>query len=511
MKYIMLFSWRQQLSVLLLVFSVAWARGNETPNVLLISIDDLNDWVGCLGGNSQASTPHIDRLAERGILFSNAHCQAPICNPSRTSFMLGLRPSTTGIYVNRPWFRLTKRNVNRTTMSQYFGQHGYKTITAGKIYHGSRVDKASFQLTGPRPGQRLSIDERLVPDIGSSSKLWDFGPQVYDEREFGDAVTASWVIEQLRKEHAKPFFMAAGFYRPHVPFYAPQRFFDSHPLRAVHTPDVKQDDCDDLPTAALELTNLTVPPSHSWFVENNQWKPAVQAYLASVSFTDAQVGRLLDALDHSPHAHNTIVVLFSDHGFHLGEKQRWAKQSLWERSTRVPLIISLPNGLQGKTCKRPVELLSIYPTLLDLCGLPARDDLEGVSLKPLLNDPEAVWEHVAVTTYQRNNHAVRSQHYRYIRYADGSEELYDHRVDPHEWNNLAGHAGMSPLIKQHAAWLPHQNVLEARVSVKNSAAPRNSAPPGNSVTPGSSAPSERGAAPNSMRRSGNGNQKPKIK
>ena len=492
------------LCLLLTVTCTTCAVGNEPPNVLLISIDDLNDWVGCLGGNTQASTPNIDRLAERGVLFSNAHCQAPICNPSRTSLMLGLRPSTTGIYVNRPWFRLTKRNVNRTTLSQYFGEHGYETITTGKIYHSSRVDKASFQLVGPRPGQRLPIDDCLVPDIESSSKLWDFGPQVYEEQKFGDAVTASWAVRQIEKKHSRPFFLATGFYRPHVPFYAPQRFFDSHPLGKVHTPDVKQDDCDDLPPAALALTDHTVPPSHAWFVEKKQWKPAVQAYLASVSFTDAQVGRLLDALDRSPNAHNTIVVLFSDHGFHLGEKQRWAKQSLWERSTRVPLIISVPHGLQGKVCKRPVELLSIYPTLLQLCGLPTRDDLEGVSLQPLLNDPDAAWQHVAMTTYQRNNHAVRSQHYRYIRYADGSEEFYDHRVDPHEWKNLAGQAGMAPLLKQHAAWLPHLNATEARVSVKKPAPKKK--PASLKKTKKSAQPSRsgRGAPPASGRQSDSG-------
>ncbi|MDB4664653.1 sulfatase [bacterium] len=473
---------RQHLCVCLVAVSTACAMGNEPPNVLLISIDDLNDWVGCLGGNTQTRTPNIDRLAERGVLFSNAHCQAPICNPSRTSLMLGLRPSTTGIYVNRPWFRLTRRNVNRTTMSQYFGEHGYKTMTAGKIYHASRVDKASFQVVGPRPGQRLPIDECLIPDIGSSSKLWDFGPQVYDEQKFGDAVTAAWVVKQINKKHTKPFFLAAGFYRPHVPFYAPQRFFDSHPLGSIHTPDVKQSDCDDLPSAALKLTDNSVPPSHDWFVQQNQWKPAVQAYLASVSFADAQVGKLLDALDQSPYAHNTIVVLFSDHGFHLGEKERWAKQSLWERSTRVPLIVSVPHGLQGKVCKRPVELLSIYPTLLKLCDLPVRHELEGVSLQPLLDNPDAVWEHVAMTTYQRNNHAVRSQHYRYIRYADGSEEFYDHRVDPHEWNNLASQPGIAPLLKQHAGRLPHSNASEARVSIKKSVQPQ---PPKRGTLPAS--------------------------
>ena len=474
---------RRSLFALLVLINMTAAVGNEHPNVLLISIDDLNDWVGCLGGHPQASTPNIDRLAQRGVLFTNAHCQAPICNPSRTSLMLGMRPSTTGIYVNRPWFRLTQRNAERTTLSQYFGEQGYETLTAGKIYHGSRVDQPSFQVVGPRPGQRLEIDACLVPDIGSRSKLWDFGAQTYDEQKFGDAVTATWAVQQLERAHKRPFFLATGFYRPHVPFYAPPRFFDAHPLGSVQTPEVKDHDRDDLPTAAFALTDNSTPPSHDWFVKQHQWKPAVQAYLASVSFTDAQVGRLLDALDKSPHANNTIVVLFSDHGFHLGEKERWAKQSLWERSTRVPLIISVPHGLRGKRCNRPVELLSLYPTLLELCGLPMRKHLEGISLNPLLEDPQSPWKHMALTTYQRNNHAVRSEHYRYIRYADGSEEFYDHRVDPHEWNNLASQPGVKPLIQQHADWLPTTNAPEAKIKI-NGPAKKKAGQRGNQPTPG---------------------------
>lgn len=433
-------------------------QAEKQPNVLLIAIDDLNDWTGCLGGHPQASTPHIDALAKRGTLFTNAHCQAPICNPSRTSVMLGLRPSTTGIYLNRPWFRTTKRNRDRVTLPQYFREQGYVTLTTGKIYHGSRVDEASFEVVGPRPGQRQKIDERLVDIEGTRSGLWDYGPQQYAEEKFGDFVDASWAIEQLEAKHEKPFFLAVGLYRPHVPWYAPQRFFDERPVDDVQLPKVQDDDRKDLPTAAIDLTNNPTPPAHDWFVSQHQWKPAVQAFLASTSFTDAQVGRMLAAIDKSKYSQNTIVVLFSDHGFHLGEKQRWAKQSLWERSTHVPFIICRPGQTEGQRCSRPVELLSIYPTLLELCGLPPREDLEGVSLLPLLENPEAEWDHPAITTYHRNNHAVRSEHFRYIRYADGSEELYDHRDDPREWNNLAGDAKYADLIKKHAKWLPEVNV-----------------------------------------------------
>jgi arylsulfatase A-like enzyme len=451
------------LLIVLSGFLTSYAQAaNQKPNVLLIAIDDLNDWVGCLDGHPQASTPHIDALAKRGTLFTNAHCQAPICNPSRTSLMLGLRPSTTGIYVNQPWFRATKRNQDRVTLTQYFRQHDYLTLTTGKIYHGSKVDKPSFEIVGPLPGQRLKIDERLVTIGNTRSGLWDYGAQKYEEEKFGDFVDASWGIEQLQKDHDKPFFLAVGLYRPHVPWYAPQRFFDQHPLEKVMLPKVLDNDRDDLPSAALELTDNPTPPAHDWFVSQNQWKPAVQAFLASSSFTDDQVGRLLKALDQSQHADNTIVVLYSDHGFHLGEKQRWAKQSLWERSTRVPFIIYQPGQKTGQRCAQPVELMSIYPTLLELCGLPSKSDLEGVSLSPLLDNPDSEWDHPAITTYQQNNHAVRSRDFRYIRYADGSEELYDHRNDPKEWKNLAVDPKYREIMDEHAKWLPATNVSDAR-------------------------------------------------
>lgn len=442
-----------------LVGSSAAVMAAERPNVLLIAIDDLNDWVGCLGGHPDASTPNIDALAKRGMLFTNAHCQAPICNPSRTSVMLGLRPSTTGIYVNRPWFRTTPRNRDRVTLSEYFREHGYETATTGKIYHGSRVDEKSFEIVGPRPGQRLKIDERLTRIEGRAG-LWDYGPQQYPEKRFGDHVTTSWAVDRLRAEHDRPFLLAVGLYRPHVPWYAPQRFFDAMPSEEVDLPRVRDDDREDLPPSAVKLTDNPTPPPHDWFVRSGQWREAVRAYLASASFTDAQVGRLLKALENGPNADDTIVVLFSDHGFHLGEKQRWAKQSLWERSTRVPFVVRRPSDREGQRCSKPVELLSIYPTLASLCGLPVPEGLEGTDLTPLLDDPSADWERPALTTYQRNNHAVRSEHYRYVRYADGGEELYDHREDPREWTNLAADPKYRDVIAEHAKWLPVENVAD---------------------------------------------------
>ena len=439
--------------------------GADRPNVLLIAVDDLNDWVSCLKGHPDARTPNIDRLARRGVLFTNAHCQAPICNPSRTSFMTGLRPSTTGIYMNSPWFRNTAANKNRVTLTQHFSRQGYRTYATGKIYHGSRVDAPSFAVNGPRPGQRLGLDEQVQTELESRSRLWDFGPQTYDESKFGDFVTATWAIQELGTEQPKPFFLAVGFYRPHVPWYAPKRIFDQIDHLKLQLPPVKKNDVDDLPELARKITFNALPPSQDWWDQGDRWKRGIEAYLASTRFTDEQVGRLLDALDAGPHARNTIIIFLSDHGFFLGEKRRWAKQSLWERATRVPFIVAVPGGATGR-CSRPVELLSVYPTLIELCGIEARPELEGASLVPLLKDPAAAWDRPAITTFGRDNHAVRSERWRYIRYSDGSEELYDHTRDPNEWTNLAGDPKLARIKKEHAAWSPNVNVPDARNSAR---------------------------------------------
>ena len=424
--------------VILLEFgtSPSFAK-SDRPNVLLIAVDDLNDWVGCLGGHSQTLTPNIDRLATRGMLFTNAHCQGTMCNPSRISLLWGRRPSSTGFYSNRyPVSKEPKFLKSHVSLPAHFAASGYKTLTAGKVFHGGATLQKHFHVVGPRPGQWLKgLDKKVHDKPKGWHGTWDFGPQDYDESKFTDHVVATWVTEQLGNRHAKPFFLAVGFYRPHVPFFPPRRIYDT--FQNVQLPRVVNDDWNDIPDAArmVSMSNPKIP-THDWMRENGRWEQAVHAYLACVQWTDEQLGRVLDALDNGPHAKNTIVVLFSDHGYHLGEKQRWSKFSLWERTTHVPLIISVPGGVNGKS-SRPVELLSIYPTLIDLCGLTGNSMLEGVSLRPLLEDPKADWEHVAISTLGQNNHAVRDDRWRYIRYADGSEELYDHQTDPNEWNNIA--------------------------------------------------------------------------
>ncbi|MFN3192488.1 MAG: sulfatase [Aureliella sp.] len=440
--------------IALLVTTPALAAADATtqPNVLLISVDDLNDWTGCLGGHPQAKTPHIDRLANRGTLFANAHCQSPVCNPSRASLMTGRYPHTSGVYFLSPDLKSAPVLKDLVTLPESFAQHGYKTMAVGKLFHGG--DRRFFQEYGgnnggfgPRPKRKISQPH--------GHPLWDWG--AYPERDelMPDMKAAQWAVAKLQEKHDKPFFMGVGFYRPHVPMYAPKPWFDMHPLDQIVLPKVQSDDRSDLSQYAINLTNLEhVSPEHSWVESSGQWPHAVQSYLASTTFADHCVGLVLDALDQSPYANNTIVVLFSDHGFHLGEKQRWAKRSLWEDGTRVPLIIAGPGINKQQVCNRPAELIDIYPTLLDLANLPDDDDQEGQSLVPLLDQPESEWSYPAITSFGKGNYSIRSTRYRYIRYVDGSEELYDHETDPNEWFNLADREAVTEVIASHARYLP---------------------------------------------------------
>jgi len=423
----------------------------DRPNILMISIDDLNDWVGCLGGHPQAKTPNIDRLAETGTLFENAHCQSPVCNPSRASMMTGRYPHTTGIYFLSPDLTNAPALKGVQTMPQVFAANGYKTMAAGKIFH--RGDGRFFQKYQPTGGFGPTPSEKISQPHGHP--LWDWGAYPIDDDMMPDMKAAQWACGQLNKEHNKPFFMGVGFYRPHVPMYVPQKWFDMHPRDQIKLPSVQKNDRDDLSQYAIDLTNLEhVSPTHKWVREAGQWEHAVQSYLASVTFADHCLGLILDALEQSDYAKNTIVVLFSDHGFHLGEKQRWAKRSLWEDGTRVPVIVSAPEFRANQRTKRPAELLDLFPTLLELAGLPTDPKQEGQSLVPLMKDPAMQWNHPAITSFGPGNYSIRSTQFRFIQYHDGSQELYDLSQDPHEWTNLASIPKYEAIIAEHAAFVP---------------------------------------------------------
>jgi len=440
------------------MLSNAAANAESRPNVLFISIDDLNDWIGCYGGHPQVQTPNIDRFAEQGLLFSNAHCQAPICNPSRVSLILGQLPSTTGMYFLQPNFRTVESMKDSETLFQYFRRHGYYLSTMGKVFHG-KVDTISFDHVEPSSGWRRP-KERLRYKLPGSVRAWDWGETDVPDEDQLDYHTAQWAAEELPRlaQRTEPFFLAIGFHLPHVPIYASKKWFDLYPLDEVQLPDTKADDRDDLSEYAKRLTVNPTGPRHEWMVESGEWRHAVRAYLAANSFVDHLVGKVLDGLEASGEADNTVVILWSDHGFHLGEKQRWAKRTLWEESSKVPLIISAPGMVRGETTNRPVGLIDLFPTLTELCGLPLNPKNEGVSLKPLLVNPEARWERLAITTFGPNNHSARSERWRYIRYDDGSEELYDVIADPNEWTNLADNPEYAAIKRTHRKAFPTLNV-----------------------------------------------------
>ncbi len=441
----------------------------SAPNVLLIAIDDLNDWVGCMGGHPDARTPNIDRLASRGTLFTNAHCQAPICGPSRASLFSGLLPSTSGIYGQIADNKLRQASdIMRTVtlLPDYLEQHGYRTMACGKLFHngdaaGVFQDYGGHASFGPKPDKRFKYDPAWFPEkIGGTQTDWGAFPE--SDEQMPDFKIARYGVDRLAEDHDAPFLLAVGFMRPHVPWYCPQKWFDMHPIETIDLPPYRADDLDDVPEISRRVNELPAMPTTRWAIEAGEWRNIVQSYLACTTFVDAQVGKVLDALQESRYADNTVVILWSDHGYHLGEKNRFAKQALWDRANRVPLIIATASSNEAATCDRPVGLIDLYPTILDLCGLPANAMNEGHSLVPLLHDPHRDWQHPTVTTYGRNNHAVQSGRYRFYRYEDGSMELYDHRTDPNEWNNIASQRSSADVIARLGAALPKRNAPPAK-------------------------------------------------
>lgn len=473
-------------------FSRAADETQPAPDVLMIAVDDLNDWVGCLGGYSgTVYTPNIDRLAERGTLFTNAHCGAPVCNPSRTALMTGLRSSTTGIYNNGQWWRPTLPEVE--TLNQHFRSHGYTTLGGGKIYHHTLGNNPTDEWDHFEPQVHDNPWHYLCPVAGQTTILsgvhwpsgfplngieavaegrrppvnfreFDWGPFDRDDLEMGDGQVIRWATEEIgrRRGNDRPLFLAAGIFRPHLSWYAPKRHFDRYRLDDIVLPPRKANDLDDIPPAGLAMAQQR-NVDFDLIRDEDRYREAVRAYLASISFADALVGRLLDALDATGRADRTVIVLWSDHGWHLGEKETWHKMTLWRRATRVPLIVVAPGvAAPGTRCGRPVDLLDLYPTLVDLCGLPAPPQkLDGVSLVPLLKDPSTSRERPAVTTYQLGNHAVSGERFRLIHYKDGSEELYDIAADPNEWTNLAGNPAYDQARRRLARWLPKTDAPEA--------------------------------------------------
>lgn len=439
-------------------------KQGQKPNVLFIAVDDLNDWTGYLGGNPQSRTPNIDKLATEGIYFTHAYTASPSCNPSRASVVTGMLPTSTGIYHQAQILRDYYPDVE--VLPQHFKNSGYYTLGSGKLTHGRNIDEKSFHEYEPADHQRFDDPQPERRNFnGLQTGLFDWGVLPVEDKDMSDVQTVEWIEKQLGRHFDKPFFMSVGLYRPHLPWYVPQKYFDRVPALAdIQLPLTRVDDLADIPLVAFDLKDqATQQAMHETIVTHEQWKPAVRSYLASIAFTDEMVGRLLTALEHSAYANNTIVVFWSDHGIHLGEKQHWRKWTLWEESLRVPLIIKVPKALvpalpegtdRDVFSDRVVSLVDIYPTLVELCQLDSVNGLQGHSLLPLLQNPALVWDHVALSSYRKGNVSVRSQRWHYIHYADGSEELYDHDKDPDEFDNLAAKTAFASVLQQHRALLP---------------------------------------------------------
>lgn len=431
------------------------------PNILFIVADDLNSWIEPLGRHPQVQTPNINRLAEKGTVFSRAYCTAPYCNASRMSVFSGSLPERTGIYQNEPFWDAPMRHK---TYLELLRSAGYHCFGAGKVFHGTfdyatagrtRAPQAmwrdsenrvqlwdDFKVTAPEPmppsrplNQMFDFDR--FDEVPAWNHLFDWGIlPAGREGEIPDAGSVAAVSAFLADPPREPFFCAAGLYKPHLPWYAPKRFFDLYPLEDVVLPPVRADDLDDVPEIARRWAST--PPDHEAVTRAGQWKHAVQGYLAAISYCDHMIGQILDAIEASPARDNTMVVLWGDNGFHLGEKLHWRKFVLWEEATRVPLIICPPTGASSvPRVNVPVSLVDLFPTLFDLAALELPADRDGQSLSRLVLGEENSRPGSVVTTWKKGNHSLRAGNWRYTRYVDGSEELYDHASDPNEWTNLA--------------------------------------------------------------------------
>jgi arylsulfatase A-like enzyme len=441
------------------VAPAAAAESRAPYNVLFIAVDDLNDWVGAFGGAPQprSATPQLDRFARGGaVVFQQATCAGPVCGPSRSALLSGFMPHRTGVYSNNQNMRGSALVQAHLTLPEYFSKHGYRTLSTGKIFHKHPSDDGHWAFDewvetgggrGSRPDEtritsssRNLIDGKPAPwpaPTGGGGTEFSWGPTLGPREESRDWKAAEWAIAQLEKPSSQPWFLALGISKPHLPWYVPQEYFDRHPLESIRLPEIRADDLDDI-VNAQGRAKFSPSDDFKWVQRDPRLhRSAVRAYLAATSYADDCIGHVLAALERSPARDRTIVVVWGDHGWHLGEKQRFRKATLWAESTRLPLIVRVPGMSARQDCPRVVSLMDLFPTLIDLCGLPAKPGIDGRSLAPLLRNPQTPWPYPAITIDDVGAAAVRDERWYLIRYEDGAEEFYDMARDPMQWINLA--------------------------------------------------------------------------
>ncbi|TWU46197.1 Choline-sulfatase [Rubripirellula tenax] len=452
-------------------------RNQTPPNVLFIAIDDINDWVGPLGGHPQAQTPNMDRFCrQESVLFSNAVCAAPICGPSRSAILSGFMPNRTGVYGNGSNMLYSETVKTHATLPEYFSKYGYHTLSNGKVFHKHGTEhgvdfghwafdehararqgvKDSPDTTRYTSSKSGVINGQKRPEFKSTSSKLTWGPTTSPFEETVDFRVADWSREQLTRDFDRPFFMAIGFIKPHLPWVVPQEFFDKYDRDSLQIPDVKADDLEDilLPDGkpAFEATG-----EYRWIQEHGLQKDAVHAYLASITYVDTCLGLVLEALEQSGHADNTIIVIWGDHGWHLGEKHRYLKNTVWNESAKTPLIVRTPGMTSSAKCNQAVSLIDLYPKLVSLCGLPAKE-LDGHDFTPLLQVPTAPWDHFGVTVSATGT-SVMGERYHYIHHLSGAEEFYDLSTDPMEWTNLVRHPEHAQRIAEMKRHVPQQRAI----------------------------------------------------
>ena len=461
------------LALLIFGFAHQSSAQKTPPNVIFFAVDDLCDWVGAMG-HTQAKTPNMDALAKRGVSFNNAHCPGVFCAPSRSAIFTGQFASTTGCYRTEIYYH---NHPELRPLQVSFAKAGYATYGAGKLFHHSAgyIDHRGWTKfflrneAAKREGWPLDSwgKDTPLPDPFPNS-IYNRGRQITggmflewaaipNEREkaMADTKRVNWACDVLKQKHDKPFFLAVGLYAPHFPNYVPKKYFDLYDTEKIKAPVYKEDDLDDLPPLVKRRKINRKRQHHDRLVELGAIEQAIHGYLASVSYADAMLGRVMKALRQSPYADNTVVVLWSDHGFHHGEKGDWGKHTLWERTSNVPFIWSGPGVASGKTIDATVSLIDMYPTFVEMCNLPAVEGLEGASLNDMLRTPsKATDRNVFLPYLDPGGYAIINQKWRYIHYSDGTEELYDVEGDPHEWHNLAGDVKLAAVKQKLKASAP---------------------------------------------------------
>lgn len=472
-------------SILIISQWLLVAIAQDKPNVLFISIDDINDWVGPLGGHPQAITPNLDKFCDNGaVIFENAVTAAPICGPSRSALLSGYLPSTTGVYDNGTNMIYTDIVKENTTLPEYFSKHGYYTLSNGKIFHKHATgegyvdfghwayDEHARARKGVKdPAKKETyysakggiIEGVKNPEFKQKGAKLSWGSTKHEFHETVDYLVADWAVENLNRDYDKPFFMAVGIIKPHLPWCVPQEFFDMYDLETLQTPEINENDLDDILNP--DGTKLHKPSAdYLWVKEHGLEKEATRAYLANISYADACLGMVFDALENSKYKDNTIVVIWGDHGWHLGEKQRYLKNTLWNETAKTPFMVRTPGMDAAVYSPRTVSLIDIYPSLIEMCGLPAKE-LDGHDLSPLLTDPKAEWN-IPGVTISSSGTSVMGERYHYVSNLSGAEEFYDLEKDPNEWTNLINEKKHQKRIKEMKTWVPEERAKAPRLKFK---------------------------------------------